>query len=76
MPPRYWIVNYPVVYAPGVWSTWYRENCVALGWPPSSWSLEGYRHNIVHQNSAITSWSKPQLRSPAETVKQAEIHRP
>ena len=41
MPPRYWIVNCPVLYAPGVWSTWYRENCVTLGWPPPTWRLEG-----------------------------------
>lgn len=41
MPPRYWIVNCPVLYAPGVWTTWYRENCVALGWPPPTSRLEG-----------------------------------
>lgn len=40
--PSYWIVICPEPYVRGgVWGRWYRENCVAAGWPPPNWSLDG-----------------------------------
>jgi hypothetical protein len=40
--PSYWIVICPVPKVQGdVWALWYRENCVAAGWPPPNWSLDG-----------------------------------
>jgi hypothetical protein len=41
--PYYWIVICPEPYVRGggLWAHWYRENCVAVGWPPPSWTLEG-----------------------------------
>jgi hypothetical protein len=40
--PSYWIVICPEPHVRGgLWARWYRENCVAVGWPPSHWSLDG-----------------------------------
>ena len=41
MPQNYWAVICPEPRAPGVWQTWVRERCVAIGWPPSNYHLEG-----------------------------------
>jgi hypothetical protein len=39
--PSHWIIVCPQRYVlGGVWERWYRENCVAVGWPPPNWSLE------------------------------------
>ncbi len=42
-PPAHWIVICPEPYVRGgVWERWHRENCVAVGWPPSGgWTLDG-----------------------------------
>lgn len=38
----YWIVICPEPSVRGgVWALWFKENCVAAGWPPPAWSLEG-----------------------------------
>jgi hypothetical protein len=40
--PSYWIVICPEPYVRGgVWARWYREKCVAVGWPPPNWNLDG-----------------------------------
>jgi len=37
-----WIVICPEPYVRGgVWARWYREDCVATGWFPPNWSLDG-----------------------------------
>jgi hypothetical protein len=41
MPQNYWAVICNEPGAPGVWKTWLAENCVAIGWPPPKYSLEG-----------------------------------
>ncbi len=44
--PSYWIVVCPEPQvAGGLWATWYRENCVAVGWGPPDYSLEGPTDN-------------------------------
>jgi hypothetical protein len=39
----YWIVICPEPYVRGggLWARWYRENCVAAGWPPPRWTFDG-----------------------------------
>jgi hypothetical protein len=39
----HWIVICPEPYVRGggLWARWYRENCVAAGWPPPMWTLDG-----------------------------------
>jgi hypothetical protein len=45
--PSYWIVICPEPYVRGgVWARWYRENCVAAGWPPPNWSLDGQTEDV------------------------------
>jgi hypothetical protein len=41
--PSYWIVICPEPYVRGggLWSRWFRENCVAAGWPPPRWTFDG-----------------------------------
>jgi hypothetical protein len=41
--PSYWIVICPEPYVRGggLWARWYRENCVAAGWPAPNWTLDG-----------------------------------
>lgn len=41
--PSYWIVICPEPYVRGggLWERWYRENCVAAGWPPPRWTFDG-----------------------------------
>jgi hypothetical protein len=41
MPQNYWAVICNEPKAPGIWKTWLAENCVAIGWPPATYSLEG-----------------------------------
>lgn len=39
--PSYWIVTCPEPkIRGGVWRRWYRENCVAVGWYPPTWSFD------------------------------------
>ena len=39
---RHWIVICPERQTKGgLWRIWYRENCVAIGWPPSSYHPDG-----------------------------------
>src|ERR1700733_23901 len=49
--------------APGVWGTWVKERCVALGWPPSKYHLQG--------KSPTSSWEKAKRR--ASDVKPGDI---
>lgn len=37
-----WAVICPERKAPGVWGTWLHEHCVAVGWPPSRYHMEGH----------------------------------
>src|SRR5271166_3615926 len=38
----YWIVVCPEPSVQGgVWARWYKDNCVAVGWPPPEWTFEG-----------------------------------
>lgn len=42
MTTRHWIVICPERYARrGIWHVWYRDKCVAIGWPPSKYHPEG-----------------------------------
>lgn len=36
-----WAVICPEPDAPGVWETWVKEHCVAIGWPPGTYPLHG-----------------------------------
>jgi hypothetical protein len=36
-----WFVICPEPEAPGLWNVWQKENCVALGWGPPNFLLEG-----------------------------------
>jgi len=38
---NYWSVICPEPAAPGLWKKWHAENCVAIGWPPPHYHLEG-----------------------------------
>jgi Endonuclease NucS len=40
-----WFVICPETEAPGLWNIWQRENCVAIGWGPPTYSLEGDTDN-------------------------------
>jgi hypothetical protein len=40
-----WFVICPEPEAPGLWNIWQREKCVAIGWGPPSYSLEGDTDN-------------------------------
>jgi hypothetical protein len=41
MPQNRWIVICPELKAPGLWSNWLREKCVAIGWGPPHFPLRG-----------------------------------
>jgi hypothetical protein len=41
VPQNYWGVICNEPNAPGVWKKWLGENCVAIGWPPPTYTLEG-----------------------------------
>jgi hypothetical protein len=42
----YWIVICPEPHVTGgLWARWYRENCVAVGWPPPEFGLAGGTEN-------------------------------
>lgn len=41
MSQNYWSVICNEPNAPGVWKKWLAENCVAIGWPPPTYQLEG-----------------------------------
>jgi hypothetical protein len=45
MAENHWFVICPEPYAPGVWNNWQREKCVAIGWGPPTFSLEGDTDN-------------------------------
>lgn len=36
--PAFWRVHCHIGHHPGQWQRWYREQCCAIGWPPTSWS--------------------------------------
>jgi hypothetical protein len=36
-----WFVICPETEAPGLWNVWRHENCVAIGWGPPSFTLDG-----------------------------------
>jgi RimJ/RimL family protein N-acetyltransferase len=62
---RHWIVICPERYARrGIWHVWYRENCVAIGWPPSKYHPEG------ETDSAGWRWARDCMRKmqPGELV--------
>lgn len=65
MAQRHWIVISPERQSQGgVWRVWYRENCVAIGWPPSSYHPDG------PTDSAGWRWARECLRKmePGDTV--------
>ena len=37
--PTLWKVTCPEHWWPGLWKRWYRNQCVAVGWPPPAYSL-------------------------------------
>lgn len=39
---QFWRVHCHIGHHPGQWQFWYREQCCAVGWPPSEWN--GRRH--------------------------------
>jgi hypothetical protein len=41
MTTEHWAVICPERDAPGLWQKWLKENCVAIGWPPSRYHLTG-----------------------------------
>jgi hypothetical protein len=41
MSQNYWAVICNEPNAPGVWKTWLAEKCVAIGWPPPTYSIDG-----------------------------------
>ena len=41
MTTQNWAVICPERDAPGLWQRWLKENCVAIGWPPSRYHLSG-----------------------------------
>lgn len=42
MEPRFWIVICPEPHVKGgLWKTWFADKCVAIGWGPPEWLLEG-----------------------------------
>lgn len=44
--PNYWIVICPEPdVRGGVWKRWYKEQCVAIGWYPPTWSFDGRGEN-------------------------------
>ncbi|GJL58114.1 MAG: hypothetical protein NPIRA03_09710 [Nitrospirales bacterium] len=52
---RYWLVTCPEEDVQGgVWLKWYKEKCVAIGWPPNRNKLEG--------DAAKSSWAKARNR--------------
>ena len=48
--PTLWKVRCMEDHYPGMWQSWYRSQCVALGWPPG----DGYK---LHGPSIHKSWS-------------------
>lgn len=55
--PRYWIVICPEPHVQGgVWQRWYTEGCVAVGWPPPEYSLDGLT------DSAGWKWTRERLK--------------
>ena len=65
MTQRHWIVICPERQTKGgLWRRWYREKCVAIGWPPSSYHPDG------PTDSAGWRWARECLRKmqPGDTV--------
>lgn len=65
MAQRHWIVICPERQAKGgLWRVWYREKCVAIGWPPSSYHPDG------PTDSTGWRWARECLRKmePGDTV--------
>ncbi len=63
MAQNYWAVICPEKAAPGLWKTWLKEKCVAIGWPPSRYHLEG--------PTAKANWRKARKR--ALRIKHGDI---
>ena len=63
MVKNFWAVICPENAAPGLWTTWFNESCVAIGWPPSRHHLQG--------PTAKSSWRK--ARERALKVKLGDI---
>lgn len=58
-----WAVICPENAAPGLWKTWLKERCVAIGWPPSRHHLQG----------AATKSSWRRARERALKVRKGDI---
>src|SRR6267143_1446183 len=63
MATNYWAVICPEPRAPGLWGTWLKERCVAIGWSPDQYHLVG--------PARTTSWEK--ARSRALRIKLGDI---
>ncbi|MGC2467108.1 MAG: hypothetical protein WA517_18085 [Candidatus Acidiferrum sp.] len=63
MATNYWAIICPEPKAPGLWGTWRKEKCVAIGWSPN-------RHHLVGP-TRDTSWEK--ARSRAQKIKPGDI---
>lgn len=37
-PPAFWRIHCHIGHHPGQWQFWFREQCCAVGWPPSEWN--------------------------------------
>jgi hypothetical protein len=55
VPQNYWAVICPEPKAPGIWGTWVKEDCVAIGWPPPRYPLYGPPRKA--------SWEKARVRA-------------
>jgi hypothetical protein len=61
--PSHWIVICPETYIPGgVWARWYRENCVAVGWPPPKWSFDSSNDGRAKATPFFTGWKYARTR--------------
>jgi hypothetical protein len=63
MAPNYWAIICPEPTIPGIWGTWLKEKCVAIGWSPDKYHLLG--------PAATASWEKG--RSRALRIKRNDI---
>jgi hypothetical protein len=63
MATNYWAVICPEPRAPGLWGTWLKEQCVAIGWPPDKYHLDG--------PARTESWEKARTR--VQQIKPGDI---
>jgi hypothetical protein len=63
MAQNVWAVICPENAAPGLWRTWLKEGCVAIGWPPS--------HHHLRGSTTKSGWRK--ARERASKVRRGDI---